>query len=177
MLTFIRALFVMLFAFTIGGCVYQEVKGGDSGYEEKSEDIGNNGGNTGDSYNDSTWFEIRTGYCYVQRTSDFGATWSDVEIYNVADDYEAVLINGDPGEMLHIYCDASVVPQYQYPQVEFDLSSCPRVYCNPHGGTNREFGEDEDCGNDLEVYVYPEEQWYGDGHSSNQCGPWNLDVN
>lgn len=124
----------------------------------------------------STWVEVTNGYCWVLSSLDSGATWSDLgDTVNVSSNDEPVMFVGDPGALLQVKCDATVVPLKAPPSVNFDPLGCPRVYCNPWGGTNRSAGEDEEeCGENLWAYIYPSSEGYGTTLPDDECGPWNL---
>lgn len=138
-------------------------------YGGKSDDSGADGTTDGRSGNTSTWVEIQVGYCSIEPYSLVTGETGETERVN-EDGGSSQRVSGGYGEMLEVFCDASVVPQYDLPSVEVDPASCAKVYCNPSGGTNRELGEDESCATDLWVYVYPE-AWSGD---YTECGPWTL---
>lgn len=115
----------------------------------------------------STWAEIQTGYCSFRTSSNGGQTWSE-ETVNVPSPADAELLYGGSGDLIELYCDASVVPQYDLPRATIDPYGCPMVYCNPWGGTSKHGGEAAGCGDDLWVYVYPE------ADTKDDCGPWDL---
>lgn len=139
----------------------EDLEVGDDGYTSEGTSTGAR----------DAWYEIEVGYCSVDPYSLITGVYGDTEYVNEDGGGTTERKFGGDGEMIEIYCDASIVPAYEPPAVEVDPSACAKVYCNPHGGTNRQLGEDETCGGDLWVYIYPEAFYDGDWA---ECGPWGL---
>lgn len=115
----------------------------------------------------ATWVQVELGFCEFHSSSDGGASWSPSVYVNIDGSDSPEKLTGGADELIEIFCDASVVPQYDPPRVIVDPKGCPKVYCNPWGGTNKVGGEAADCGEDLWVYVYP-------ASDAADCGPWDL---
>jgi ribosomal protein S27E len=151
--------------FVLAGCALT--------YEGGSDETGYYGADGG-SGSTSTWVEIQVGYCEIERYSLTGGTYGEVlDTVNEDGGGSPQIVYGETGEILEVKCDASIVPQYDDPAVRVDPTSCPKVYCNPHGGTNRTSGESSECGSDLWVYVYPQ-AYAAEETDTGECGPWNL---
>lgn len=93
--------------------------------------------------------KILLGYCTWQ-TSANGGEWEGYQTENVADGQDPVTVEGDAGDLLQIFCDWSVVPQYSLPQVEV-TSGCAQTYCDGAETSDRSSCQDPD---DVWAYVY-----------------------
>lgn len=111
----------------------------------------------------AAWVQVELGYCSFKSSPDGGANWNTAQTVNVAESDDPVRLSGEVGELLQIFCDWSVVPRYDLPQITVDPSACPQVYCDGEGAEDRDSCEDPD---DVWAYVYPQGS-YNDGTT---CG-------
>lgn len=147
--------------------------GGSHALPEEDIEVGDGGYTSGGSSGGApdVWVAVEVGYCSVETYSLITGEYGEIEYVNEDGSDDPERIFGLDGEMLELFCDGSVVPRYDDPAAEVDPTGCAKVYCNPHGGTNRLMGEDDTCDGILWVYAYPEAYYDGDWA---ECGPWGL---
>ncbi len=152
----------------LGACAPLEIIEGDTALPIVDHTVEETGGA---DQGRAAWITIQTGYCSFHTSADGGASWSESEYVNVANSSQAVTLYGAVDELIEVFCDASIVPQYDPPSAVIDPQAAPVVYCNPWGDSNKIGGEADDCGEDLWVYIYSSVEDYAD---ANNLGPYNL---